>query len=527
MLAIGLDYGSTNSLVVSFVPNMSGSVPRTYSKSEVRLDNEYIRSPKRLLHNIDRVAQAEIEVVQRCIRKCVREMLIHHLQGAGSVGRTGSSNTCDMAATGDDVVHMAITVPNAFKDRECVVLKKAVEEDAIEIFGRIAMGNGGDRRATPEVVMSLIPEPVAAALYFAYAMNGIGALQQVQYVVVSDVGGGTTDLALVKVVAAYGRLEFEVVHTEHMFSLGGNDIDNAIADYMLDRRPELRSIDREVLVKACCELKVGFSRYGGQEYSEVTVLGADASVVEIDGEEVVLEMSRDELRDVLSQGGGFLSKYRALAEELKAKLGKVSHSSLYLLPVGGTSRLSLVRDVLRDVFAQYRDCEVELNTEKAQVGSNDGACYDSVVRGAAIYAAYKAGCLEQSVVIKNRTMHRISLCYGDNRLHECVMQCSSDGHYDCRCRCESTYLNQSEGWFKIGAIRLYQGGGGSHIDDDCELLCEVMIDDKLYLHGRNLESVGVNVRLDVRGGRLYSIEVRAEGCCADGSDFVRRIECEI
>ena len=107
------------------------------------------------------------------------------------------------------------------------------------------------------------------------------------------------------------------------------------------------------------------------------------------------------------------------------------------------------------------------------------------------------------------------------------MQCSSDGHYDCRCRCESTYLNQSEGWFKIGAIRLYQGGGGSHIDDDCELLCEVMIDDKLYLHGRNLESVGVNVRLDVRGGRLYSIEVRAEGCCADGSDFVRRIECEI
>ena len=367
MLAVGLDYGSTNSLVVSFVPNMSGSVPRTHSKSEVRLDNEYIRSPKRLLHNIDRATQEEIEVVQRCIRKCVREMLIHHLQGAGSVGRTGSSNACDMAATGDDVVHMAITVPNAFKDRECVVLKKAVEEDAIEIFGRIAMGNGGDRRATPEVVMSLIPEPVAAALYFAYAMNGIGALQQVQYVVVSDVGGGTTDLALVKVVAAYGRLEFEVVHTEHMFSLGGNDIDNAIADYMLDRRPELRSIDREVLVKACCELKVGFSRYGGQEYSEVTVLAADASVVEIDGEEVVLEMSRDELRDVLSQGGGFLSKYRALAEELKAKLGKVSHSSLYLLPVGGTSRLLLVRNVLRDVFAQYRDCEVELKDRKSVV----------------------------------------------------------------------------------------------------------------------------------------------------------------
>jgi hypothetical protein len=54
-----------------------------------------------------------------------------------------------------------------------------------------------------------------------------------------------------------------------------------------------------------------------------------------------------------------------------------------------------------------------------------------------------------------------------------------------------------------------------------------MIDDKLYLHGRNLEGVEVNVRLDVRGGRLYSIEVRAVGCCADGSDFVRRIECEI
>lgn len=503
MLAIGLDYGSTNSLVISFQPQMTGTVTRTHLKSEVRLYDEYIRSPKRLLHNIDKASEEEIKKIQACIHCCVRNMLESHIS----------------TEQNHDGAHLAITVPNAFKDKECVVLKKAVLEDACDIFGV-------SKASHKHVETSIIPEPVAAALFFAYAMNYIKALQREQYVVVSDVGGGTTDLAIVKVLSANRCMEFKVVHTEHMFTLGGNDIDNAIADYFLEKQPELRSISREILVRACCELKVNFSLYGDRDYSEVDILDDDRRIVEIDGEEVVLCMSKDELRTLLSKSDGFLTKYRILAEKLRNKLEtelRSGSNDVYLLPVGGTSRLALVRETLKDVFKQYEDNVVELNTEKAQLG----ASYDSVARGAAIYAAYHAGLIEQDIIIRNRTMHRISLCYGDNRLHECVMQCSSDGVYECRCRCEATHLNNKEGWFRIGTIRLYQGGAADHINEDCEALEEKVVDEKLYLNNRRLEDIGILVKLEIVGGRLRSIEIRAEGCNKDGSDFVTKLEYEI
>lgn len=505
MIAIGLDYGSTNSLVISFQPQMTGAVTRTHLVSEVRLYDEYIRSPKRLLHNIDKASEEEVKKIQDCIHRCVCNMLKTHIP---------DSKTTTYG------VHLAITVPNAFKDKECLLLRSVVMENACDLFG-------GDQVSPKLVETSIIPEPIAAALFFAYAMNCVTALQREQYVVVSDIGGGTTDLAIVRVVSAHKCMEFEVIHTEHMFTLGGNDIDNAIADYLLDKRPELRSISRDILVRGCCELKVGFSSYGDQNYSEVDLLDNDSKIVEIDGEEVVLSMSKDELRTLLSKNNGFLTTYRALAnrlyKRLEAQLRSYNKGGVYLLPVGGTSRLGLVREVLNDVFKQYKDNVVELNTEKVELG----ACYDSVARGAAIYAAYNAGHIEQNIIIKNRTMHRISLCYGDNRLHECVMQCSSDGVYVCKCKCETTYLNSKEGWFQIGTIKLYQGGKTDYVDDDCVALEAKVVNDKLYLHGRKLEDIDIIVRLEIVGGRLRSVEIKAEGCNKDGGDFATQLEYEI
>lgn len=506
MLAIGFDYGSTNSLVVNFETKMEGSVTRTHLKSEVKLCNEYIRSPKRLLHNIECISEEEIKKIQDCIRICTRNILTKHLS------RTN---------TNIDGLHIAITIPNAFKDRECSILKKIITEDASDIFC-------GDDIELPQIETSLIPEPVAAALYFAYCMNKNCCLQKEQYVIVSDIGGGTTDLAIVRVLSAHSCLEFEVIHTEHMFNLGGNDIDNAIADYFITKRPELRNISRDIVVRACCELKVGLSLYGGKDWSEVDVLDDNADIVKINDEEVTLGITKDELREVLSVNNGFLTKYRTLAERLENKLSKIdSKGCTYLLPVGGTSRLSLVRETLKEVFKQYKYHEAELNTEKLQIETTDGGHYDSVVRGAAIYAAYNIGLLEQNIVIKNRTMHRISLCYGNDRLHECVMQCSSDGVYECRCRCEAIHLNSKEGWFKIGTIRLYQGGKSNYLDNDCVSLKEKDIDEKLYLNGRKLEDIGIVLRLEIIGGRLQSVEIRAEGCRKDGSDFVTRLAYDI
>ena len=409
---------------------------------------------------------------------------------------------------------VAITVPNAFKDRECRILKGIVENNIKDIL-----------RGTKEISsidVSIIPEPIAAALYFAYAMDRAGCLQDEQYVVVSDIGGGTTDLAIVKVLSYKGHLEFEVQNTEHMFELGGNDIDNNIADHIITQRPELKCLEREILVRACCELKIGFSRYNGRAHSQVGVLDNNGEFLTLNNREVVLDMSIDELRSILSLDNNFLAKYKALALRLKDKFINVTSPNVYLLPIGGTSRLQLVRDALREVFYEHNENEVTLHTEDEELGR-----YDSVVRGAAIYAAYNGHLISNDIVMNNRTMHRISLRYGNNKLHECILQCSSDGVYECRCKCEPIYLDEKNGTFKIGTIRFYQGGDSLYVDADCEVLCDIAIDEVLYTHGRRLEDIAIVVNLEIYQGRLRSVHICAERCMEDGEDYLKRINCNI
>lgn len=499
MIAIGIDYGSTNSLVASFAREIFGAIPITHQKSDVTYNCEYIRSPKRLLHNIDAISQDDINKICRCIEICVSQLLSTHVDRYKS-----------------DYSHasIAITVPNAFKDSQCKILKHIVESNIRSIL----KANG----VASTIELSIIPEPIAAALYFAYAMDGTGSLGREQYIVVSDVGGGTTDLAIVKAMSNRGQFEFEVLNTEHMFELGGNDIDNAIADSLVAKHPELRELDRDTLVRACCELKKGFSKYNGQSYSQQAVLDDSGEFLMVNGNPVILEMSIDELRTVLSQGDNFLAKYKALASRLKDRFPTPSSSDVYLLPIGGTSRLGLVRDALKEVFHEYSHGEVTLHTEDDRIGR-----YDSVVRGAAIYAAYKGRLISGNVVIKNRTMHRISLHFGSNKLHECVGECFSDGDYTHVCKCEPTYLDEKSGTFKIGGVRFYQGGRSTYVDDDCEVLCDITVDDTLYTHGRQLKDIVVKVTLAIHQGRLRSVTFCAEGCGANGEDYIKRFDCNI
>lgn len=499
MIAIGIDYGSTNSLVATFVPKIEGNIPITHLKSAVTYNCEYILSPKRMLHNIDAISQEDINKICRCIELCVNMLLTTHIEGHES---------------DYNQVSMAITVPNAFKDRECRILKSIVESN---IRG-ILKAKGIDS----SIEVSIIPEPIAAALYFAYAMDRIGCLHNEQHIVVSDVGGGTTDLAIVRATSYKGQFEFEVLNTEHMFELGGNDIDNNIADYLIAKRPELQNIDRDTLVRACCELKRGFSRYKGQSHSQQAVLDDSGEFLMVNGNPVILEMSIDELGTVLSQNDNFLSKYKTLVSRLKDNFSTSSSSDVYLLPIGGTSRLVLVRDALKEVFFEYRDREVALRTEDDNIDR-----YDSVVRGAAIYAAYKGQLIDGNVVIKNRTMHRISLLFGSNKLHECVGECFIDGDYTHECKCEPTYLDEGSGTFKIGGVRFYQGGRSINVDDDCEVLCDITVDDTLYTHGRQLKDIVVKVTLAIHQGRLRSVTFCAEGCGANGEDYIKRFDCNI
>ncbi len=115
---------------------------------------------------------------------------------------------------GETVSEAVITVPAYFNDAQRQATKDA---------GKIA---GLD-------VKRIINEPTAAAL--AYGLDN----ESEQKIMVYDLGGGTFDVSIIEI----GDGVIEVLATNGDTHLGGDDIDNAVAQYMLDDFRQKEGVD--------------------------------------------------------------------------------------------------------------------------------------------------------------------------------------------------------------------------------------------------------------------------------------------
>ncbi len=118
------------------------------------------------------------------------------------------------AYTGEKITEAVITVPAYFNDSQRQATKNA---------GKIA---GLD-------VKRIINEPTAAAL--AYGLDN----EQDQKIMVYDLGGGTFDVSIIEI----GDGVIEVLATNGDGHLGGDDFDNAVANYMIEDFKQKEGID--------------------------------------------------------------------------------------------------------------------------------------------------------------------------------------------------------------------------------------------------------------------------------------------
>lgn len=500
MIAIGLDYGTTNSLMVVYQAEMTrNNVIRVMTDSSCAHGEYYVRSPKRMLNDVHNM---DVPKVMACISSCV---------GALCEGlRRMEVNLSDVVFT--------ITVPNAFKDPQCSFLKAAVAASLQKEVGK---------PITPDVI-NILPEPVAAALYYAYGLYMTGERNQTKYVVVSDMGGGTTDLAVVRVEMRSKALKFKVVCTEHDAHLGGDDIDSGIMDH-IRRKYSIVDVKDSVLLPLCRHLK---ERLSSESVVSDYLLADDA-----DGSEIEVKMTRAELDNIIanyeySKSKRFLRVYRTLLERLRLSLGKeigktgseldnFVQDSCILLPVGGSSKIPVLRDVLKDTFKARL---FELNTED---GKSDPQIsrYDSVSRGAAIYSAYQAGlisCFAGGILVENRTMHKITIRYAGEKLTTCVPKSMPDGD-DYVSVFRPKYLSQDGKSFTLQTLDFYQGGHDDVVDEDTQLLKSIVVEDRIYANGRRIEDIEVVLRFVISQGRLARIKVFVKNGCKDNSDFHKEL----
>lgn len=107
-------------------------------------------------------------------------------------------------------------------------------------------------RAAGFHVVALLNEPSAASLEYAHRYRSTITAKR-EYVLIYDLGGGTFDASLLKMTGH----ENEVVVSEGIQRLGGDDFDEAIVDFVLDRL-KLSGVDpatRELLKEECAARK--------------------------------------------------------------------------------------------------------------------------------------------------------------------------------------------------------------------------------------------------------------------------------
>jgi molecular chaperone DnaK len=221
---------------------------------------------------------------------------------------------------GEEVSEAVITVPAYFNDAQRSATKEAGQIAGLQV-----------RR--------IINEPTAAALAYGYGKDENINL------VVFDLGGGTFDVSIVQL---RGGL-FEVVSTCGDNTLGGEDFDRVILDFLLTRFRDETGIDvsndnmalqrlKEASENAKCELST---------LSETNINLPFLAVDDTGPKHLSLSISRSQLDDLVFE---LVERLNGPCQTALKDAGFDSSNIDDILLVGGMTRMPLVQAKVEEIF---------------------------------------------------------------------------------------------------------------------------------------------------------------------------------
>ena len=257
---------------------------------------------------------------------------------------------------GEKVERAVITVPAYFNDRQRQATKEA---------GIIA---GLD-------VIRIINEPTASAL--AYGLDR----EDIQTVLVWDLGGGTVDVSILELEKGI----FEVRAVSGNTWLGGDDYDQRVADYLAEQYRESYGFDfpvdamaKQRLREAAERAKIALSRESSTSIY-IPFIGSDSGAPTHLNATLTRERFQELTRDLLEKM--IPPTKQALAD---APMGPQDIDRVIL--VGGATRMPAVKELARQLFRK----------EPYQEGINPD---EVVALGAAIQAGMLLGFIDKAVLL--------------------------------------------------------------------------------------------------------------------------------
>ncbi|MBM4075223.1 MAG: Hsp70 family protein, partial [Planctomycetes bacterium] len=179
-----------------------------------------------------------------------------------------------------------------------LTIPASFDEVARELTVRAAKQAGLDR-------VILIEEPQAA--FYAWIDKHTDRWDTLvspgQKILVCDVGGGTTDLTLIRVrKGTYGTVQFHRVAVGDHLILGGDNFDLALAHYVerkLKGDGKLEPRQWSVLVRSCRQVKEVLMSENAPESWTLTLPGSGSKLI---GGSLQVPITRQEVRDLLVEG---------------------------------------------------------------------------------------------------------------------------------------------------------------------------------------------------------------------------------
>ncbi len=325
--AVGIDLGTTNSVVSVLeggdpvvIPNAEGSrttpsvvafakdgevlVGEVAKRQAITNPDRTIRSVKRHMGtnwtiDIDGKAYNSQEISARTLMKLKRDAEEY---------------------LGDTVTQAVITVPAYFDDAQRTATQEAGAIAGLE-------------------VLRIINEPTAAALAY-----GLDKDAEDQTILVFDLGGGTFDVSVLEL----GDGVFEVKSTSGDTSLGGDDWDEAIIDWMAETFQGEHGVDlrkdpmaAQRLKEAAEKAKIELSQTTSTQINMPYVTATDAGPLHLD-----YELTRAKFQDLTSD---LLTRTRKPFEQAIKDAGLSKGDIDHVVLVGGSTRMPAVADLVTEM----------------------------------------------------------------------------------------------------------------------------------------------------------------------------------
>ncbi len=381
---------------------------------------------------------------------------------------------------------------------------------ALEAAFKDLAGKGGGNLKNR--FLGLIPEPVAAAL--SYSLEHIHTPMD-QIILAVDMGGGTLDLTIFELSITGSEINFEVLGTDGSANFGGEDFDEILGAYIVDREgvtddnlsPKLIARQNLMIRENVMEAK---EKLSANKVVDLMVSGLPCGVL------LDTRIKRREFETLL--GGrnilrrDFGAEFEECLQKVLQKAGLHRESTVTVLPIGGSCRIPFFRDRINAVLRNARNLQI--------TDSEYDSLFLSVAKGAAIYAAYlldkKNGRshlnFDKRVNFLTRTSHGLAIKTARGDMSVVVPENSIVPATKRKVYVPlPKYGDRGKTSIEIPDIEVYQVGSR---DEDPRVLIGKIKMPEVYTHDRKNGDIKVEVAFNVDVTRL-NISIKIDGSDED------------